>query len=823
MPVDVHEWPESVVPHQESTRRSRDADPGEQLEVSVYLKPRSQKSGELPRRETREQMRERRTVEHADDIREVTAFATEHGLRVVSVEPGRRRLRLAGSAGQFGAAFHTSLGMYEAEGREFRSYSGPLSLPVNLSDKVEAVLGLDTRPMPRPRLIPASQSADVVEHLPSAMAGYYNFPAYATGAGQTIAIIELSGGYFQQDLVDAFKAMGLPVPSVTWKSVVDEHGQNEGTNSPGTGGNDLEVAGDIQMAGALANGANLVVYFGNAAGNDGNFGGYIDALTMAINDEETKPGVISSSWVAVENAWLQSDRDTLFSTLIDASGLGISVFFAAGDLLATCGETDGNAYVYAPASCSWAIGCGGTTLETSGSSVLNEVVWNGGTNGTGGGISEAYGEPGYQQNTNLPPSVNGTPGGFRGLPDVAANADPSSGYQIFYAGVARQVGGTSLAAPLWAALAARLNQLYPPGPVGEPQTIGMFLPTLYQYPSVMRDITSGNNAPTAYPALGYQAGPGWDACTGLGTPDGGSLAILLTRYATSPSITATGWFDTSPHLRVYTLWPQGIAEYAADGSWSLGVTIGVQTSAASKLATVAWSDAIGEHGRLYYQDSENAIRECRHENGMWIVGRSLATAAAGSNLAALQWVDSTGTQHIRVYYQDAQNVIQEYKIDNARYAPGATLPAAAPGTGLAACLWQDQSAHLRLYYQDTGNVIREQCNDNGNWSGGGTLPTAVPGSSLAAGVWIEDGEPEIRVYYQDAQDVIQEYVFDVGEWETGRTLPVGAAGTGLAVHVWTDTAGAHIRLYYQDSESGTNREYVLDSRQWAFGQFVLQT
>ena len=148
MSETIRELQKTAVPHREAVRRTRDAEPAEQLEVSVYLKPRGSQPGDGPtapaRRETHEELRVRRAAEHAGDIGAVEAFAARHGLRVVSAEPGRRRVRLAGSAAQFGAAFGVSLGMYSAGEGEFRSYSGALSVPGSLADRIDRFSGWTT-------------------------------------------------------------------------------------------------------------------------------------------------------------------------------------------------------------------------------------------------------------------------------------------------------------------------------------------------------------------------------------------------------------------------------------------------------------------------------------------------------------------------------------------------------------------------------------------------------------------------------------------------------------------------------------------------------
>jgi kumamolisin len=158
--------------------------------------------------------------------------------------------------------------------------------------------------------------------------------------------------------------------------------------------------------------------------------------------------------------------------------------------------------------------------------ITNETVWNNGNSGTGGGISDVYPVPSFQTNANLPVgATSGNPG--RGVPDVAGDGDPNSGYIITVSGQQQVVGGTSAVAPLWAGLAALINQQ-----AGAP--IGFFLPTLYANPTLCRQITTGNNIPEGS-IIGYNAGPGWNACTGLGSPNGTALATGLVATQAAPA------------------------------------------------------------------------------------------------------------------------------------------------------------------------------------------------------------------------------------------------------------------------------------------------
>jgi kumamolisin len=288
----------------------------------------------------------------------------------------------------------------------------------------------------------------------------------------------------------------------------------DGSSNAPTGdpsGPDAEVELDIEMAGAVAPDAKIVVYF--APNTDQ---GFVDALTTAVHDAAHQPGVVSISWGGPEESWANQTRNAFEAIAQDGAVQGVTILAASGDQGAPDGEPPGTLTVDFPASSPYAIGCGGTRLVLSGSSIVSEVVWNDlseGEGATGGGVSEAFALPSYQDTASVPAAPNGF--GGRGVPDVAGNADPETGYAVFVDGQSTVIGGTSAVAPLWAALIARLGQA-----LGKP--LGYANPLLYpaNVAQTFREITRGNND-------GYSAGPGWNPCTGLGSPDGSRLLSVL--------------------------------------------------------------------------------------------------------------------------------------------------------------------------------------------------------------------------------------------------------------------------------------------------------
>ena len=356
------------------------------------------------------------------------------------------------------------------------------------------------RPSAGPQPVPHRRAVGHRDQLHAAAARRaYDFPPDTDGTGQAVAIIELGGGFAQSDLDTYFGQLGITGPTVS--SVERRRRAERARRRPE--GADGEVLLDVEVVGALAPGAAISVYF--APNTDA---GFLDAVSEAIHATPT-PAAVSISWGQSEDDWTAQARTAMDAAFADAVQLGVVVTAAAGDNGSTDGATDGKDHCDFPASSPNVIGCGGTTLTSTA-----ETVWNNGSgNGaTGGGVSDVFDRPARQAGVGVPGSTG------RGVPDVAGNADPQTGYQVLVDGSDEVIGGTSAVAPLWAALIARLAQA----------TGGLlhgFADTLYagaaagSSPTGLRDITSGDNG-------SFSAGPGWDACTGLGSPDG---AALLTR------------------------------------------------------------------------------------------------------------------------------------------------------------------------------------------------------------------------------------------------------------------------------------------------------
>jgi kumamolisin len=505
-----------------------DADPQERLEVTVMLR---QPAGEALKarlaalaagdRSSGFLSREAYATQFgADpaDIAAVGAFAQAHGLVVVISHPERRTMVLSGTVAQFNQAFGVNLRRFEHPNGTYRGRTGGIQVPSELAGVIQAVLGLDNRPQAGPHfrippghvnvLIPSAArlAAPSSGFTPAQVAALYDYPA-GNGAGECVGIIELGGGYRPADLADYFSANNIsPAPTVI--AVAVDGAQNKPVGNPNSA--DGEVLLDIEVVGSVAPGATIAVYF--APNTDA---GFTDAVLAAAHDTVNKPSVISISWGGPESSWTSQAMTALDQAMQAAVVMGVTVCVASGDSGSSDGASGDN--VDFPASSPNALACGGTTLAGSGATITSESVWNeqsAGGGAGGGGVSTVFPTPAWQENlVATMTSGAAAPLAFRGVPDVCGDADPATGYQVLVDGQNLVFGGTSAVAPLWAGLLARIN-----GTRGQPS--GLVQPLLYANAGAMNDITVGDNGD-------FAATPGWDACTGLGSPDGVKVAAAL--------------------------------------------------------------------------------------------------------------------------------------------------------------------------------------------------------------------------------------------------------------------------------------------------------
>jgi kumamolisin len=554
-----------------------EVDPKDQLTITVRVR-RPAASSELRTRSldlsqrvpherkylTRTEFRAQHGADAAD-LAKIEAFAHEHGLTVAESSRAKRSVKLSGTVEALAGAFKVELHQYSQPDLNYRGRAGSINVPEDLAGIVVGVHGFDNQPVAQPHyrhagksnVTAAAESTNAKDGSFSALdlAKLYNFPPGLDGTGQCIALIELNdlnrttnqvtgAGFQASDLQSFFSNLNLPTPQVVVQSI------DGGANRPGPDLNtDAEVTLDIEVAGAIAPGAKIAVYFGPNTSQ-----GFIDALAQAVHDPDHAPTVVSISWGGSEDAQSQQFIDGLEGALQDAATLGVTVCCSAGDNGSAAMPTadpnnhwDGQPHVNFPASSPFVLACGGTKLVGSGTTISTEQVWNEGLQGGagGGGVSNKFARPDYQSSLNIPASPKGKNG--RGLPDVSGNADPQTGYQIFLAGSPGVIGGTSAVAPLWAGLIARINQRLVS--IGS-KPVGFLNPVLYGSAilngDVFRDIVSGTNDNTGTLNGRYTAGPGWDPASGLGTPDGTKLLNALEVQCVPKNSSQGNKRDSSP-------------------------------------------------------------------------------------------------------------------------------------------------------------------------------------------------------------------------------------------------------------------------------------
>lgn len=511
----------------EGAREIGPANPNETLDVTIRLRSRAGKKPIVNASEftkpigkrtilSRKEFEQRHGADPESIVR-VEAFARQHKLLVKEKSPARRTVILTGSVAAMNEVFGVELKEYEHPSGRYRGRTGPIHLPAELQDVVEGVFGLDNRPQAKPHFRRRQGRGGVraaavsLSYTPIQVAALYNFPTGVDGSGECIALIELGGGYNPTDLSNYWSEFNLrEMPTVSAVSVGD--GSNKPTGDPD--GPDGEVMLDIEVSGAIAPAAKIVVYF--AENTDA---GFLNAVTTAVHDSTNNPSVVSISWGGPESSWTQQAMTSMDEAFQSAAAMGVTVCVAAGDDGSTDGVNDGLNHVDFPASSPNVLACGGTELIASGNAINSETVWNELANnegGTGGGVSDVFPLPSWQTGAGVPPSANPNRNVGRGVPDVAGDADPTTGYVTLVDGNPDVIGGTSAVAPLWAGLITLISQS-----IGKP--VGFVNPLLYQNASTagdFHDITSGNNG-------AYSAGPGWDACTGLGSPIGIRVATAL--------------------------------------------------------------------------------------------------------------------------------------------------------------------------------------------------------------------------------------------------------------------------------------------------------
>ncbi len=544
------------------------ADPNEVLDVTVVIRRRPDGPA-LPDHDYfrttpplgRQRMSDREFAAKygasQEDINKVVAFVGRHGLTVVETSEARRMVIARGTVAQMSAAFTVELAQYEHEvkvGRQrrpqtekYRGRDGVISVPSSLDGIVVGVFGLDNRRVGQTNGAEPPNTDPLWVPIVSKL---YNYPTNSAG-GQTIGIFSLTGyattdisGYFT-NLNAKFPGSGYATPTIT--DILINGATNPGFDPDG------ETTQDIDIASSFAPGCAINVYITTS-----DQAGWVQAISRVAhpNIGDIAPSVLSSSWFIADGddpAGLAASFGSptiafllaVSAAFHDAAIQGVTVCIASGDRGTDSGVGDGKCHVQYPASDPWVLSVGGTTIGNVSGSSFDEYVWNDpnadpfhsnwGT--TGGGVSALFPPPSYQSDVGVPLSLNPPHSPGRGVPDVAGNANIVGGYLGIVLGGLTAAwppsginpfpgNGTSASAPQWAGLIALINAA-----LGF--NVGFVNPLFYALgSSYFHDIVPGagpaDNSNSS--SSGYSAGPGWDACTGWGSPRGVLLLNALKHF-----------------------------------------------------------------------------------------------------------------------------------------------------------------------------------------------------------------------------------------------------------------------------------------------------
>ena len=402
-------------------------------------------------------------------------------------------------------AFGTELHRYEGSGHVCRGRTGALHVPASLADRITAVLGLDTRPIATPKIVPHRGPTPPAGFLPTDVAKLYGFEG-VDASGQCIGIIELGGGYTDADNQAAFKAMALAVPDDRRRRRRRRDQRSDRHQRRQRRGRARHPGRRRRRAAAPRSPSTSRPTPTRASST---------RSARPCTTRPTSPSVLSISWGSAESGWTAQAIAAMGQAFQDAAQLGVTVCAASGDGLATDGVSDGKAHVDFPASSPLVLGCGGTKITASATEITDETVWNSNGGGTGGGVSAYSRCRAYQSDAGVPAAAGQERRTRRArrlrrcrsrqrLPDRHRRADRDHRRH--------QRGGAALGGHR-----RRLN-------ASRKSPLGQIHAQLYGDPAALRDITSGNNKSGA---IGFEAGKGWDACTGLGSPIGAALKALF--------------------------------------------------------------------------------------------------------------------------------------------------------------------------------------------------------------------------------------------------------------------------------------------------------
>ena len=709
------------------------------------------------------------------DLDQVASFAAHNHLEVVESDAARRTVVLSGNVDQMQKAFAVDLGAYKTETETYRGREGVITLPAELVPIVEGVFGLDNRRMAHPLLrkvgAPASgkraaspaqgagaPAQNTTPLTPPQVARLYNFPT-TNANGQTIAILEFGGGYSTSDVHTYFTNLGVAPPTLS-AILVDGAVNSPQPNDDYT----IETNLDIAVAGAAAPGAALAVYFAPWTEQ-----GWVDVVTRAVHDTTHRPSVISISYGLPEGVdiWSQAAINAVSATFQEAALLGVTILAASGDSGSTCGMGDGKAHCLYPGSDPGVTCVGGTTISNVNGQSFKEDTWSDyGT--TGGGVSDVFPRPTWQAWAGVPTSANGGGHTGRGIPDIAGNASPNSGYMLYmqaYGGNYGPIGGTSAAAPLYAALVALLN-----AQMGEP--LGFLNLNLYAFagPYVYRDIA--DNVSNGTP--GYKAGPGWDACTGFGSANGMAVLDSLQGVGKPPALATLGgklhmvWKGMERDDRIWTSSFNGTAWAPQQQIPNMATSTGVALAEFGGKLFMAWKGMEADQSIWWSSSADGLTWAPQKQNGT--IGSSVGPSLATYNgKLIMAWKGVEGDQ--RLFWA---------AFNGSAWTPQQVIPNVASSSGPALCVfgnllyavWKGEYGDPRLWFSTYDGHSWAPQTLIQNVGASGEVSLAVYQNALYL-IW--------KGQYQDPRLWYSRY--NGGAWAPQAVVPnVGTSvGAGLAV------------------------------------------
>lgn len=507
------------------------ANSDDKLHFTIFLHPHK-KTRALPKLKSLTNLNERNKViidrrtynkkhsSHSAHIQLIEQFAIENNFIILKLNKLERWINVQAKVEDIEKAFRIDIKAVERDSNVYYYFDSEIKIPSALEDIVESISGINRMPIKTSRIFPdetalANTMLTGMAVFPQDYTHLYNFPKGLDGSGQCIAIIALAGGYKKKHFKEYFKKIGIPMPHISWKSV------DKGKNNPKDDIKSVyEIYMDVEIAAAMAPGAKIVVYFAQKSAND-----IMLAMKKALHDRRNRPSIISMSWGGLEKDFKESEKKSLFRVLHEAATLNVTVITSSGDMGSSGTMVGDELNVQLPAVHPLTLAVGGTEVETANGRIMGEKVWNEKQElpvigpflfRSGGGFSKELKLPKYQKKAMPDKFINLNK---RGIPDVAANASTLPGI-LLLVGETEQISmGTSAAAPLWAALVARINQHLNSQGLSN---CGFLNPYLYsdEVSVTFNSVTKGNIG-------AYEASEGWDPCTGLGTPNGEKLLLAI--------------------------------------------------------------------------------------------------------------------------------------------------------------------------------------------------------------------------------------------------------------------------------------------------------